>query len=166
MPRPSVSPLSGYRSAIQCPAHPRQLVGSRDAIGPRLFVSGHYFSAFRCEYQVKVAADECVTWPNDISEQEIRNEVDKRAQRDVISIKIKQATPAETKILIDQAHRKGMTTAGHLTNYKVEYDVSTRDAILMGMDRIEHQLTLSLGDDPRGSELPEIIALMIKHCVY
>ncbi len=59
-----------------------------------------------------------------------------------------------------------MTTAGHLTNYKVEYDVSTRDAILMGMDRIEHQLTLSLGDDPRGSELPEIIALMIKHCVY
>jgi imidazolonepropionase-like amidohydrolase len=145
----------------------RDLIDAGDAIGPRLFVSGPYFGAFRCEYQVKVAGDECVAWPNDISEEEIRNEVDKWAQQGVVSIKIKQATPGEAEILIEQAHKNGMTTAGHLANYNVEYDVSTRDAILMGMDRIEHQLTLALGsDDPRSKEMHEMVDLMIKHQVY
>jgi len=145
----------------------RQLIDQGAAIGPRLFVSGPYFGAFRCEYQVQVAADECVAWPNDITENEIRNEVDIWAQQGVVSIKIKQATPAETKIIIDQAHKNGMTTAGHLGNYNVEYDVSTRDAILMGIDRIEHQLTLALGeDDPRSSEMKEMVDLMIEHQVF
>ncbi|MEH6551693.1 MAG: hypothetical protein V7711_08630 [Pseudomonadales bacterium] len=133
-------------SRLQVEGYPERVIAQRDlieagdAIGPRLFVSGPYFGAFRCEYQVKVAADECVAWPNDISKQEIRNEVDKWAQQGVVSIKIKQATPGEAKILIEQAHQNGMTTAAHLVNYNVEYDVSTREAILMGMDRIEHQV--------------------------
>ncbi|MEH6519428.1 MAG: hypothetical protein V7742_22350 [Halioglobus sp.] len=63
---------------------------------------------------------EMAAWPNDISEEEIRNEVDKWAQQGVVSIKIKQATPGEAKILIEQAHKNGMTTAGHLANYNVE----------------------------------------------
>jgi len=145
----------------------RTLIEAGDAIGPRLFVSGPYFGAFRCEYQVKVAADECVAWPNDISEQEIRTEVDSWAQQGVVSIKIKQATPAEAKVLIEQAHKNGMTTAGHLVNYNVEYDVSMRDAILMGMDRIEHQLTPAVGsDDPKSVEMSDMVDLMIKHQVY
>jgi imidazolonepropionase-like amidohydrolase len=145
----------------------RDLIEAGDAIGPRLFASGPYFGAFRCEYQVKVAADECEGWPNDISEEEIRNEVDRWAQQGVVSIKIKQATPGEAKIIIEQAHKNGMTTAGHLANYNVEYDVSTRDAILMGMDRIEHQLTLALASsDPRSAKMHEIVELMIKHQVY
>ncbi len=153
--------------------YPERVIAQRDrieageAVGPRLFVSGPYFGAFRCEYNVKVAADECVGWPNDITEAEIRAEVDKWAAQGVVSIKIKQATPDEAKILIDQAHKNGMTTAGHLANYNVEYDVSTRDAILMGMDRIEHQLTLALGNsDPRSAEVPEMVDLMIEHQVY
>ena len=37
----------------------------------------------------------------------------------------------------------------------------------MGMDRIEHQLTLALGsDDPRSAEMHEIVDLMIEHQVY
>ncbi len=153
--------------------YPERVIAQRErieagvAIGPRIFVSGPYFGAFRCEYQVKVAADECVAWPNDISEQEIRDEVDKWAQQGVVSIKIKQATPGEAKIIIEQAHKNGMTTAGHLANYNAEYDVATRDAILMGMDRIEHQLTLALEPgDARGAEMREIVDLMIKHQVY
>jgi imidazolonepropionase-like amidohydrolase len=153
--------------------YPERVIAQRDRIeagdttGPRLFVSGPYFGAFRCEYQVKVAADECVAWPNDISEEEIRNEVDKWAQQGVVSIKIKQATPGEAKIIIEQAHKNGMTTAGHLANYNVEYDVSTHDAILMGMDRIEHQLTLALGSGgPESAEMHQIVDLMIKHQVY
>jgi len=145
----------------------RELIDAGEAIGPRLFVSGPYFGAFRCEYNIKVAADECIGWPNDITEEEIRAEVDKWAEQGVISIKIKQATPGEAKILIEQAHKNGMTTAGHLVNYNVEYDVSTRDAILLGMDRIEHQLPPALGiDDPRSAEAPQMVDLMIKHQVY
>jgi imidazolonepropionase-like amidohydrolase len=153
--------------------YPERVIAQRDridagkAIGPRLYASGPYFGAFRCEYNVKVAADECAAWPNDISEQEIRDEVDKWAQQGVISIKIKQATLGEAKILIEQAHNNGMTTAGHLANYNVDYDVSTREAILMGMDRIEHQLTLGLGTtDPRSAQMQQIVELMLEHQVY
>ena len=77
----------------------RDLIDSDKAIGPRLFASGPYFGGFRCEYSVKTAADNCSAWPNDITEEEMRAEVDKWAARGVISIKIKQATPGETKIV-------------------------------------------------------------------
>ena len=153
--------------------HPERVIAQRDlieagkAIGPRIFASGPYFGAFRCEYQVKVAADECAAWPNDITDNEIRDEVDKWARQGVVSIKIKQATPGEAKTIIEQAHKNGLTTTGHLANYNVEYDVSTRDAILMGMDRIEHQLTLSLEPgDAASAEMHEIVRLMIEHQVY
>ncbi len=151
--------------------YPERVIAQRDridageAIGPRLFASGPYFGAFRCEYKIKTAADDCPAWPNDITEAEIRQEVDKWAKRGVISIKIKQATPGEAKILIEQAHKNGMTTTGHLSNYDVEYDVDLRDAILMGIDRVEHQLTLGSGG-PRSAEMQQMIDLIIAHQVY
>ena len=143
----------------------RDLIDAGEAIGPRLFASGPYFGAFRCEYSIKTAKDDCIAWPNDISEAEIRQEVDKWAKRGVISIKIKQASPGEAKILIEQAHKNGMTTAGHLSNYNVEYDVDLRDAILMGLDRVEHQLTLGSGG-AGSAEMPQMIDLMLAHQVY
>ncbi len=143
----------------------RDLIDAGEATGPRLFASGPYFGAFRCEYSIKTAADECVAWPNDITEAEIRQEVDKWAAQGVISIKIKQASPGETKILIEQAHKNGMTTSGHLANYDVEYDVHLRDAILMGIDRVEHQVTLGSGG-PRSAEMEQMVALILTHQVY
>jgi imidazolonepropionase-like amidohydrolase len=143
----------------------RNLIDAGESIGPRLFASGPYFGAFRCEYSIKIAADDCIAWPNDISEAEIRQEVDKWAEQGVVSIKIKQASPGEAKILIEQAHKNGMTTAGHLGNYNVEYDVDLRDAILMGLDRVEHQLTLGSGG-PGSAEMPQMIDLMLAHQVY
>ena len=143
----------------------RDLIDAGKATGPRLFASGPYFGAFRCEYSVKTAADDCVAWPNDITEEEIRQEVDKWAAQGVISIKIKQATPGETKILIEQAHKNGMTTTAHLANYNVEYDVDLRDAILLGIDRVEHQLTLGSGG-PESAEMAQMIDLILKHQVY
>ena len=151
--------------------YPERVIAQRDridvgeAIGPRLFASGPYFGAFRCEYSIKTAADDCPAWPNDITEEEIRQEVDKWANQGVISIKIKQATPGETKILIEQAHKNGMTTTGHLANYDVEYDVHLRDAILMGIDRVEHQLTLGSGG-PQSAEMRQMVDLIIAHQVY
>ncbi len=151
--------------------YPERVIAQRDridagnAIGPRLFASGPYFGAFRCEYSIKTAADDCSAWPNDITEEEIRREVDKWAKRGVISIKIKQATPGEAKVLIEQAHKNGMKTVAHLANYEDEYDVDLRDAILMGIDRVEHQLTLGSGG-PRSAEMQQMVDLMIAHRVY
>ena len=143
----------------------RDLVDAGEATGPRLFASGPYFGGFRCEYSIKTAADDCPAWPNDITEEEIRSEVDYWAEQGVVSIKIKQATPGETKILIEQAHKRGMTATGHLSNYEVEYDVHLRDAILMGIDRVEHQITLGSGG-PESAEMEQMIDLILKHQVY
>ena len=151
--------------------YPERVIAQRDridageAIGPRLFASGPYFGAFRCEYNIKIAADDCIGWPNDITEDEIRQEVDTWAEQGVVSIKIKQATPGEMKLLIEQAHKRGMTTTAHLANYNVEYDVDLRDAILMGLDRVEHQLTLGSGG-PRSAEMRQMIDLLLAHDVY
>jgi len=151
--------------------YPQRLLKQRDLIdrgietGPRLFASGPYMGGFRCEYQVKTADDDCIAWPNDISEMEIRAEVDYWADRGVNSIKIKQATPLEARILIDQAHQHGMTTAGHLSNYAGAYDIDPREAILMGLDRLEHNITLGNGG-PRSSELDEVIDLLLGHQVF
>ena len=143
----------------------RDRIDAGESVGPRLFASGPYFGAFRCEYNIGVAADECIGWPNDITEEEVRREVDIWAEQGVISIKIKQATPGEMAILIDQAHKRGMTTTAHLANYDWEYDVELRDAILMGLDRVEHQLTLGSGG-PESAEMPQMIDLMLAHEVY
>lgn len=143
----------------------RDRIDAGEAAGPRVFASGPYFGGFRCEYAVKTAADDCIAWPNDITEEEIRQEVRKWAGQGVVSIKIKQATPGEMKVLIEEAHTNGMTAAAHLANYHGEYDVSLRDAILMGLDRVEHQLTLGSGA-PRSADMEQMIDLMLAHQVF
>jgi imidazolonepropionase-like amidohydrolase len=143
----------------------RDRIDRGEAIGPRIFASGPYFGAFRCEYQIQTAADDCTAWPNDITEREIRAEVDRWADRGVTSIKIKQASPSETRILIDQAHKRGMTATGHLENYQDRYDVDPKEAIRMGIDRIEHRITLASGDAP-DPKLGEMIALFLENDVY
>ena len=143
----------------------RDLIDSSKAIGPRLFSSGPYFGGFRCEYSVKTAEDDCSAWPNDITEEEIRTEVDKWAEQGIVSIKIKQATPSETKIIIEQAHKHGMTTTGHLANYEWQYDVHPRDAIMMGLDRLEHQITLGSGGE-ESADMEEMIDLILQYQVY
>ena len=58
-----------------------------------------------------------------------------------------------------------MTVTGHLTNYDGEYDVQLRDAILMGIDRVEHQLTLGSGG-ARSADMQQMIDLILAHQVY
>jgi imidazolonepropionase-like amidohydrolase len=150
---------------------PERVVDARDriergeAIGPRIFAAGPYFGGFRCEYQVETAADDCIGWPNDITEREIRAEVDRWADRGVTSIKIKQATPQEMAVVIDQAHKRGMTAAGHLEDYQDHFDVEPKAAIAMGIDRIEHRMALEY-ETLEGPELEEMIALFLDNGVY
>ena len=143
----------------------RKGIDSDEAIGARIFPSGPYFGAFRCEYAIETAADDCAAWPNNITEAQIRAEVDYWAERGVSSIKIKQATPEEMGILIDQAHKHGMTTTSHLGNYAGEFDVDPKEAIRMGLDRVEHWITRERGS-AESPELGEMIDLFIEHNVY
>ena len=149
---------------------PHRVIEARDridrgeAVGSRLFASGPYFGAFRCEYNVEKAEDECPGWPNEISERQIRAEVDYWADRGVRSIKIKQSTPEEMRILIDQAHQRGMTTTSHLSNYARGYDVGVKEAIRMGLDRVEHGITEGRGGGP--TEVSEMIDMFLAYDVF
>ena len=142
----------------------RDRVDRGEAVGSRLFASGPYFGAFRCEYSIEKAADECPGWPNGISERQIRAEVDYWADRGVRSIKIKQSTPEEMRILIDQAHQRGMTTTSHLRDYAGGHDVGMKEAIRMGLDRVEHWITEGRGGGP--TEVSEMIDMFLAYDVF
>ena len=72
--------------------------------------------------------------------EQIRAEVDYWAERGMKSLKLKQATPEQMRLLIEHAHRRGLATTSHLQMENFRVEVHPRDAILMGLDRIEHSI--------------------------
>ena len=69
--------------------------------------------------------------------EQIREEVDYWVERGVGGFKAKLIDPESLEALIDQAHKHGLTVTGHLdSGYR--NSVNPRDAISMGIDRIEH----------------------------
>jgi imidazolonepropionase-like amidohydrolase len=93
--------------------------------GPRLLNSGPYFGTAR------------PGWNRAITTQQIYDEVDHWAERGVKGFKAKGITPDQLKALIERAHLHGLTVTGHLDSGN-RNSVNPRDAILMGIDRIEH----------------------------
>jgi len=93
--------------------------------GPRLLNSGPYFGTAR------------PGWNRQITRQQIDSEVDYWAERGAKGFKAKGITPDELRALIDRAHLHGLTVTGHLDSGN-RNSVNPRDAILMGIDRIEH----------------------------
>ncbi|HEX3865602.1 MAG TPA: amidohydrolase family protein [Gemmatimonadaceae bacterium] len=93
--------------------------------GPRLLNSGPYFGTAR------------PGWNRDITRDEIYAEVDHWAELGVKGFKAKGITPDELRALIERAHLHGVTVTGHLDSGN-RNSVNPRDAILMGIDRIEH----------------------------
>lgn len=93
--------------------------------GPRLMNSGPYFGTARPD------------WNRDITTQQIYAEVDHWAELGVKGFKAKGITPEQLKALIERAHFHGLTVTGHLDS-GFRTSVNPRDAILMGIDRIEH----------------------------
>jgi imidazolonepropionase-like amidohydrolase len=139
-------------------------------VGSRLFNSGPYFGRARCA-DAGNRTSECKAWPNGITEQQIRDQVDYWAERGVRSIKIKLATPDEMRIAIDQAHKHGITASSHMQSEDFHQDIHPRDAILMGLDRIEHSIApveaVMRGGYAVGSpEMTALIDLVIARNVY
>lgn len=93
--------------------------------GPRLLNSGPYFGTAR------------PGWNRSITREQIYAEVDHWAELGVKGFKAKGITPDQLHALIERAHLHALTVTGHLDSGN-RNSVNPRDAILMGIDRIEH----------------------------
>jgi imidazolonepropionase-like amidohydrolase len=104
----------------------RRRIERGEQIGPRLHSSGPYYGTAR------------PGWRNaDWTPERIRRDVDEWAARGARGFKAKGIHRDHLPVLIDQAHRYGLPVTGHLDSGSGS-SVNPRDAILMGIDRIEH----------------------------
>ena len=149
----------------------RRRIDRGEQIGARIFGSGPYWGAGRCGADANSSDDTCPEWPADISAERIREEVDFWADRGMTSLKIKAATPEQMRILIEHAHRRGLTTTSHLQTEDFHLEIHPRDAIAMGLDRLEHSIAsveevitdgVSIGDP----ELEALYDLVIARGVF
>ncbi|MEA5445550.1 amidohydrolase family protein [Gammaproteobacteria bacterium AB-CW1] len=143
----------------------RQAINRGDRIGPRLLNSGPYFGSARPD------------WESGRSPESIHEEVHKLAEQGAAGFKAKNPTRDELAALIKAAHKQGLTVTGHL-NSGVGDSVNPKDAILMGIDRVEHFLggdTLKQDRhaylswkhvDTDSEEFQDVVALYINHGVH
>lgn len=103
----------------------RLAIEAGDRVGPRLFNSGPYFGSAR------------EGWDPDISSDSIRAEVDYWVDQGVRGFKAKGPSARTLRTLIERAHHHGLTVTGHLGSGN-EGSVNPKDAIAMGIDRVEH----------------------------
>jgi imidazolonepropionase-like amidohydrolase len=103
----------------------RRRIERGEQIGPRIMSSGPYFGSARGS-----------KWQG-ITPEQVRKDVDEWAARGAMGFKAKGIQGPQLFALIDQAHRYGLTVTGHLDSGS-RGSVNPRDAIYMGIDRIEH----------------------------
>jgi hypothetical protein len=133
--------------------------------GPRLFNSGPYFGTAR------------MGWRQDMTAAEIHAEVDHWIEQGARGFKAKGIRPEHLRPLIERAHWHGVTVTGHLDS-GFRNSVNPRDAILMGIDRIEHFLGGDAFPPDRGAyaslveftpgtpAFDSIVALYVRHGVF
>lgn len=103
----------------------RMRIDAGEQPGPRLLNSGPYFGTAR------------PGWNRTITARQIHEEVDRWAALGAKGFKAKGITGEQLKALVERAHMHGLTVTGHLDSGN-RNSVNPRDAILMGIDRIEH----------------------------
>jgi imidazolonepropionase-like amidohydrolase len=144
----------------------RHSIDRGDRPGPRIMSSGPYFGSWRRGWD-----DEAMTADS------IRAEVAHWVEQGVAGFKAKGIRPEHLRPLIEAAHEHGRTVTGHLDS-GFRGSVNPRDAIGMGIDRVEHFLggdmlpadrsayeSLEVFDDFDGPELRSIIDLYLEHGV-
>lgn len=143
----------------------RKKISLGETDGPRILSSGPYYGA--------AAPD----WNEHFTTQDIFDRVDQAVANGAKGFKAKNITPKHLQALIQRAHYHGLTVTGHL-NSGVNNSVNPNDAILMGIDRIEHFLGGDLyadsthaynslqGMNPNDPKINDIINLYIRHGVY
>ncbi len=131
-----------------------------DRVGPRILNSGPYFGSARRG------------WDEGITLEELRAEVDAWAARGIRGIKAKGLTSEQMRVVIEQAHAHGLTVTSHLYN-DADYvnTVPAREAILMGIDRLEHYVVeparlIDGSVAPGDLEFDTALQLFLDHEVY
>lgn len=143
----------------------RKSIDSGEKVGPRLYNSGPYFGPGGR------------TWNKNATDQDIYDQVDKWAALGAKGFKAKRISPKHLKPLLERAHYHGLTVTGHLdSGYRDT--INPKQAILMGIDRIEHFLggdaldatksayTTLVDFKPGTPEFNDIIQLFIDQQVY
>ncbi len=95
-----------------------------EQVGPRVYNSGPYYGQ---------------SMRRGANAQEVFDRVDTWAANGARGFKAKRISPLQLEALIERAHLHGMTVTAHLDS-GFRNSVNPRDAILMGIDRIEHFL--------------------------
>jgi imidazolonepropionase-like amidohydrolase len=144
----------------------RERIDAGAQIGPRIYNSGPYFGTAR------------PGWNNsEMTPERIRADVDEWAAKGARGFKAKGIRPDHLAALIEQAHKHGLTVTGHLDS-GARNSVNPKDAILMGIDRIEHFMGGDAITADRGAyaslenldvarpEVKAIFELYIKRHVY
>ena len=114
----------------------RKKIDRGELIGPRILNSGPYFGTAR------------PGWPRNMTADSIYKEVDYWIEQGVKGFKAKGIRLEHLKPLIERAHWHGVTVSGHLESGQ-NGSVNPRDAILLGIDRIEHVLGGDMIDPTR-----------------
>lgn len=115
----------------------RARIASGEIPGPRIYSSGPYWGTAR------------PGWNHDaMTPDSIRKEATWWALQGARGFKAKGIRPGQLQAVIDVAHQFGITVTGHLDS-GFRGSVNPRDAILMGIDRVEHFLG---GDALPGSQ--------------
>lgn len=140
-------------------------IDNGEIVGPRIMNSGPYFGTARPD------------WNRNITREQIYAEIDHWAELGIKGVKAKGITPDQLKAVIERAHLHGLTVTGHLDSGN-RNSVNPRDAILMGIDRIEHFMGGDAFTPDRSAyasyehmefntpEFKRIAALYISHHVY
>jgi imidazolonepropionase-like amidohydrolase len=106
----------------------RERIASGEIPGPRIYSSGPYWGTARPGWRHEAMTPDS-----------IRREATSWALNGARGFKAKGIRPEQLQVVIDVAHEHGLTVTGHLGS-GFRNSVNPRDAILMGIDRIEHFL--------------------------
>jgi imidazolonepropionase-like amidohydrolase len=143
----------------------RDRINRGEQIGPRILLSGAYFGL------------DNPNWRRDLSMEEIYAMVDSAAANGAAGLKAKGAGPDHIEALVRRAHQHGLTVTGHLDS-GFRGSTNARDAIRMGIDRVEHILGGDALDpdrpaypvwnevDTTSAEFRSIVRKFIDHHVY
>lgn len=104
----------------------RKRIDDGEQVGARIMSSGPYFGSARPGWTDAAMTPETV-----------RADVRKWAALGARGFKAKGIRPEHLSALIDEAHKHGLTVTAHLDS-GFRNSVNPRDAIAMGIDRIEH----------------------------
>jgi imidazolonepropionase-like amidohydrolase len=148
----------------------RERIAAGEIPGPRIYSSGPYWGSARPGWSHAAMTPDS-----------IRREATYWALSGARAFKAKGIRPGQLRVLIDVAHEHGLTVTGHLDS-GFRNSVNPRDAILMGIDRVEHFLggaalpetrsayasleALDLDDEDVARMIREQAELFIEHGVY